>query len=123
MREIKFRQRHKRDKADGWWYWGFLEGHGFVSPLSNTEQNYQFTGLHDKNGQEIYEGDVVRWKDDTSSIDTTIIYHQAIVEWEDVYVSAHSSKWSLSYKQGRDLKYTEVIGNIYENPDMVGGVR
>ena len=73
----------------------------------------QSTGLHDKNGKEIFEGDIVKMAKDVS-VDTT--YYEV--------VRRRGGAYSLESKQhGCDLwiRHTncEVIGNIYENPELL----
>lgn len=71
----------------------------------------QYTGLHDKNGKEIYEGDIVR---KFNGIIGKVIY-----EHSEFIIDVTNNK-KLDY--GRlDLieNFVEVIGNIYENPDLL----
>jgi hypothetical protein len=65
MREIKFRAWIKSEKR---WYGDDIKW--FPLRVLNNEENCaddleftQFTGLLDKNGKEIYEGDIVRWRE------------------------------------------------------------
>lgn len=73
----------------------------------------QYTGLKDKNGVEIYEGDIVRHNQHWSDKRT-----QSVVEWIDSCAQFDpfgSSDWALGIKYDE----VEVIGNIYENPDLL----
>lgn len=73
----------------------------------------QSTGLKDKNGKEIFEGDVVKMAKDVS-VDTT--YYEV--------VRRRGGAYSLESKQhGCDLwiRHTncEIVGNVYENPELL----
>lgn len=74
----------------------------------------QFTGLTDKSGKEIYEGDILKcnWNDDRYPI-----HNIGPVEWNE-----REACWKLG--EGGTAKddaeaHFEVIGNIYENPELL----
>lgn len=77
----------------------------------------QYTGLHDKNRKEIYEGDILRFSD----VDT------AVVEWNSEYgsftVKPIQDYYFDSEILGHTIEYNkvEVIGNIYDNPELLEG--
>lgn len=79
----------------------------------------QFTGLLDKNGKEIYEGDVVKgWEgDDMHDFDACIVKYE-----EDGFgIYDEKQKWPyvaslIEIVNNRSL---EIIGNIYENPSLL----
>ena len=85
--------------------------------LYNTEntvyhsQLMQFTGLTDKNGREIYEGDIVKY---IMGMKFTITFHKNAFGWfegDDFIPFADMAQCQLPE--------LEVIGNIYENPELL----
>ena len=87
-----------------------IDKDGFESArrFENIEGFQEFTSLKDKNGKEIYEGDVV--KDKYGSIIT--------IEWNN-----DEAMWScreLPFGNAKDyFQHSEIIGNIHENPELL----
>ena len=104
MREIKLRAWDLEDK-----YWvedWVVSSYGCIldllKELFRGHKDYilmQFTGLLDKNGVEIYEGDVVYLAG----------YGNYVVEWP--FIQLFQSSWEKDVGQ--------IIGNIYENPELL----
>lgn len=95
-----------------------LDEHGWTEHWVDCVE--QYTGLKDKNGREIYEGDTVEEEIDCGDDDIDGTYRYTVVWDEDTLC------WSLSPQYGvihKDLWETnssvEVIGNIHENPELL----
>jgi len=71
----------------------------------------QYTGLHDKNGKEIYEGDIVRHSRQASVVGEIKYYEGAFVVGECLT--------DFAMIEFNAPKYLEIIGNIYENPELL----
>lgn len=128
MKEIKFRGKRL---DNGEWIYGDLVHtikDTLILPTDEGWNQYavdpatvgQYTGLKDKNGKEIYEGDVIR---SPLSEDKTrphrIFYHTgnaafmgALVDRKELCYLRLDQDWI--YKFGK-----EVIGNIHDNPELI----
>ncbi len=118
MRKIKFRFWNKVTKSlhypDGW--------DEIASRMRLVEMiPMQFTGLKDKNGKEIFEGDVLKWKDYGRRS-----YRIYLIIWseENATFDLDTIKDSSRNSVPDDRIYrtdteAEIIGNIYENPELL----
>ncbi|MGA1047841.1 MAG: YopX family protein [Minisyncoccia bacterium] len=70
----------------------------------------QFTGLKDKNGVEIYEGDIVKYIGQLNPDR----YKLFIIEWDDKLAGFYAGGGQIQRTKGY-----EVIGNIYETPELL----
>ncbi len=73
----------------------------------------QSTGLRDKNGQEIFEGDIVRFFDSLY----TVFYD---IEEGSYRLKPHDDRWVVDYMSNFSSEESfEIIGNIYENKEQL----
>lgn len=93
----------------------------FMFHYGNAEHLMQFTGVLDRSGKEIYEGDVVKWStidtdDDGEPISRELV-SSVVYSGHGFWIECESFGW-----EGEGLwnwKEMEVIGNIYENPELI----
>lgn len=129
MREIKFRGR-----SCGFWAYGNLHIRkhdefgdcayiiGFTQNPSSTIVDIntigQFTGLHDTNGKEIYEGDIVKYLSFAREEVGYIGFH---VRSASFRVIAEHTDYGIGNRGKLHESELEVIGNIYDNPELLKG--
>lgn len=129
MREILFRGQHVDSKA---WCYGYLVkqfGSTEIYLSGNTKHSWdrhrvipetvgQYTGLNDSNGRKIFEGDVIQ--------DGNCDYNKYVVE----YSTERGGFLPFAHGDGcgcceintlHDSTCHTVIGNIYDNPELIGG--
>ena len=115
MREIEFRA-----KQDNKWFYGCYvnqKNKHVIFEKESTWHHYidentlgQYTGLCDKNGTKIFEGDIVRISD--WFIDVVIFTNGCFCMKEQIM------HYEFTYQ---DFETIEVIGNIHDNPELLGG--
>lgn len=131
-REILFRGKHihtipGNEHLNGTWVHGYLSDKNHIYDKSLygellVDENTicQYTGEKDKNGQKIYEGDILEAHLDDSFPENVT---KVRVTWENM-------KWCLVQKgmipdpfETGEGKYWEVIGNIFDNPELIGDTK
>lgn len=85
----------------------------FAQPMYFYEA-MQSTGLIDKNGGEIYEGDIVRYNRGVSYSVEQFPYSVKYIE--GAFVFEHGF---IQHNLFKNVKYVTIIGNIYENPELL----
>jgi uncharacterized phage protein (TIGR01671 family) len=85
------------------------------SPIAHIEI-MQFTGLLDRNGKEIYEGDVV--KCGNMAYDGVIIFNENISGWGYEFINKPEGKVICHFSK-KNTEHSIIIGNIYEHPELI----
>lgn len=76
----------------------------------------QFTGIYDKNGRKIFEGDIIEITDTFNKIISGVVYWCDCAFWADC---SHPDGDDGFYSLGHLGDCAEVIGNIYDNPELL----
>lgn len=122
MREILFRGKRKENGE-----WGY--GNYAVTDNNEKQQHFifqnkafefevdpetvgQYTGLTDKNGKKIFEGDIVTMPRYGSG------KHKSVVYFKNGKFAVNGSNYNFKDICPRNM---EVVGNIYDNPEMLEG--
>ena len=124
MREIKFRARRQNtDEWDEWVYGTYYkdkDGYFMVEEITGSHIKIipdtigQLTGLKDKNNKEIYEGDIIEYY-----LVTVLMVGEEpkketqVIKYDSKYCSFRPL-WHIDA-----LEKIKVIGNIYENPELI----
>lgn len=132
MTEILFRGKRV---DNGEWVYGLLARYNQNFEVANISHNDilvpietktvgQYTGLDDKNGKKIYEGDIVKterdlWHGETKKEREVFV---SVVKYDDNSCSfGLCGKYNhLTLQRFKDC-FDEVIGNIHENPELLKG--
>lgn len=137
MREIKFRGKAKHNNN---WYFGYLnysqsrkeyyileDFASFPAPIFENTIG-QYTGLKDTEEVKIYEGDIVKWCGSFKETDGTIKNCESIytIKWVDGAFYQVDEFYTPEYEILSDVisvldddETYEVIGNIYDNPELL----
>ena len=122
MREILFKAKRI---DNGEWVEGYVvRKHGlyFIYSIVNSEScrqnNYeiipetlcQFTGLCDKNGKKIFEGDILKFRSGIYS-----------VEWDNEHSKFLQRDGQFSRELHIWIAKSEIVGNIHDNPELLKG--
>ena len=124
MREIKFKAIRKYDNKvfevmslgiaeEEIMSWDEEESNILHIPFDEIEL-MQYAGLKDKNGKEIYEGDIVKYNDAGGET------HTRVIKYDDE-MGAFCCDRGAYVDYFTCMRGIEVLGNIYENPELLKG--
>lgn len=98
---------------------GMINFHLNMPEHLKTYEYMQYIGVKDNNGKEIYDGDIVSQYADCTELGKSL-YFFYVIEWSEEYCGfVGRDIYSNEIYLMPDLKDIEVIGNVYENADLL----
>jgi uncharacterized phage protein (TIGR01671 family) len=127
-REIKFRAFFSKPNGDGTMRYNISVGNKPIDDLDKFFEDtakdgciwMQYTGLLDKNGKEIYEGDLMTWEGVRRADGKPFVIEFSTELYGEQYGGGEDYFSGFSFPS--QTKYGEVVGNIYENPELLSKV-
>lgn len=127
MREILFRGKHmhvcpENKHLDGTWVEGYLADENHINDgkcefLIDPETICQYTGLTDKNGKKIWEGDILEGHlDDKFPEDVT---REKVIWHENGWKTEEPGCVDKEYLDEFDAENFEVVGNVFDNQELL----
>jgi uncharacterized phage protein (TIGR01671 family) len=102
-----------------------VDADGLFIPFSDSLILMQYTGLKDRNGKEIYEGDIVRNHRNPHNEELILVRWQEAINDIKWTIEKPGFRFERINGSGTTIwvadKHFEIIGNIYENPELLGG--
>ena len=134
MREILFRGKGDKKYNDGMWYFGVpircYDGDWQIC-TDNSKRTVipetigQYTGLADKNGTKIFEGDIIKYKNTDgikfNGVALTVIGKVVYNEKNASFAISGKDEIGAKYYDYFPIKNIEVIGNIHDDPELLRG--
>jgi uncharacterized phage protein (TIGR01671 family) len=124
MREIKFRAWDKEQKYMAYQGTPDLETLSSFVFHFGDEILMQYTGLKDKNGKEIYEGDILLIKEKRANfpLKWVVVYNEEQtgfrLRWEQRFTNNEGGFYDILISPN-ECEQFEIIGNIYEHPELL----
>ena len=130
----------QNEHLDGTWVYGYLCDKNYINTVDEDEYGgkftsemlidpetvCQYTGLTDKNGGKIFEGDIVKFRHGGEFSERGMWYRNYVVEYVNTFCTYglrfRNKSIHFPCKQATvSMHDVEVIGNIFDNPELLKG--